>query len=438
MKSIFCLSLVAGVATSLAGNPAATVEQKAKPPSEPAATMRAEFARSAEQVLRENILAFWLRYAPDQVAGGFYGLVKDDLTAVKSESKGSLLTCRILWTFSAAYRRYHDPAYLEMARRAYNDLLTRFWDEQNGGIYWSVSADGKPLNTSKQIYDQVFGIYALSEYYQVTSDQAVLDRAITLYRVVEKYAHDPVNGGYFEVFTRDWQRSRPTTSVVNSISTKSQNTHLHVMEAFTKLLRVWPDAGLKANHQALLELMLTRIYDSKTHHLRLFMTDDWTLRSDGFSYGHDIEAAWLMTEAASVLGDSGLIVKTRSVAVEIAETTLKEGVDRDGGVFNEGNASGVTDASKDWWPQAEAVVGFLNAYQISGDKRFFDAASNSWAFIEKRLVDRERGEWFQSVSRDGVVQQQPKISLWKCPYHNSRSCMEIMDRLASLAAGGQR
>jgi len=434
MKSIFCLGLLVGIATSLAANLAA----KGEPISETDATVRAEFARSAEQVLRENILAFWLRYAPDQAAGGFYGVVKDDLAAVKSAPKGSLLTCRILWTFSAAYRRYHDPAYLEMARRAYNDLLTRFWDEQNGGIYWTASADGKPLNTSKQIYDQVFGVYALSEYYQVTSDHAVLDRAIALYRVVEKYAHDPVNGGYFEVFSRDWQRSRPAKSVVNLISTKSQNTHLHVMEAFTNLLRVWPDAGLKANHQALLELMLTRIYDSKTHHLRLFMTDDWTLKSDGYSYGHDIEAAWLMTEAASVLGDSGMIAKTRSVAIEIAETTLKEGVDRDGGVFNEGKASGVTDASKDWWPQAEAVVGFLNAYQISGDKRFFEAASTSWAFIERRFVDHERGEWFQSVSRDGVAQRQPKISLWKCPYHNSRSCMEIMDRLAALETGGQR
>ena len=427
MKSLFCLSLLVLVTSLSAENPRA---------DSPAP---AEFAQRAERELRSNILPFWLRYAPDPTAGGFYGMVKDDLMAVKSAPRGSLLTCRILWTFSAAYRRYHDPAYLGMARRAFDDLVARFWDDQNGGLYWTAGADGKPLNTSKQIYDQVFGIYALSEYYRVTQDPAVLERAIALYRLVEKHAHDPVNGGYFEVFSKDWRRERPAKSVVNLVSTKSQNTHLHVMEAYTNLLRVWPDEGLKANQRALLELMVTRIYDGQSHHLRLFLADDWTPRSAGFSYGHDIEAAWLMTEAARVLGDSGLIDRTRRLAVEIAETTLKEGVDRDGGVFNEGDAGGVTDTSKDWWPQAEAVVGFLEAYQISGDKRFFAAAVQSWVFIDKHLVDHERGEWFQSVSRDGVaVRRQPKISLWKCPYHNSRSCLEVIERMATLAAEVQR
>jgi len=163
------------------------------------------------------------------------------------------------------------------------------------------------------------------------SDPAALERAIALYRLVEKYGHDPVNGGYYEVFSRDWHREPPRKSPVNPLSAKSQNTHLHVMEAFTNLLRVWPDAGLKASHRALLELMLTRIYDAKTHHLRLFMTDDWKPRSDSFSYGHDIEAAWLLTEAAGVLGDRDLIARTRQAAVDIAETVLKEGVDAEGG-----------------------------------------------------------------------------------------------------------
>jgi len=209
------------------------------------------------------------------------------------------------------------------------------------------------------------------------------------------------------------------------------------MEAYANLLRVWPDAGLKANQRALLELMLTRIYDAKTHHLRLFMNDDWTPHSEAFSYGHDIEAAWLMTEAANVLGDSEIIAHARRVAVEIAETTLKEGIDRDGGVCNEGGPSGVTDRTKAWWPQAEAVVGFLEAYQISGDKRFFDTALRSWNYIDQHFVDHARGEWFESVSRDGVARRQPKISLWKCPYHNSRSCHEIIDRMAALSAEPQ-
>jgi len=427
------LGIAADAATAPAAGAVPVVTDSKATPAVVDAAMRAEFSQRAERELRGNILPFWLRYAPDKTAAaGFNGLVKDDLSAPKSAPRGSLLTSRILWAFSAAYQRYKDPVYLEMAKRAYDDLLARFWDNENGGIYWTAAADGKPLDTTKQVYDQVFGIYALSEYYQVTSDPAVLDRAITLYRVVEKYAHDPVNGGYFEVYTRDWKRARPSKSPVNAISSKSQNTHLHVMEAYTNLLRVWPDAGLKENHRALLGLMLNKIYDAKTHHLRLFLADDWAPRSSDFSYGHDIEAAWLMTEAARVSGDSGLIAQSRRAAVEIAETTLKEGVDRDGGVFNLGGPKGVSDDRKDWWPQAEAAVGFLDAYQISGDKKYFDASLKSWAFIEKHLVDHERGEWFQSVSRDGVARRQPKISIWKCPYHNSRSCHEILDRLAAL------
>ena len=397
--------------------------------SENASASCVELASKAEREVRENILPFWLHRAPDQQLGGFNGLVEADLSVVKSAPRGSLLTCRILWAFSAAYRRFHDPMYLEMARRAYDDLMKRFWDDEFGGIYWTATPNGKPLNTSKQIYGEVFGIYALSEYYRATSDPAARERAIALYQLIEKHGRDPVHGGYFEVFTRDWHRERAAKSPVNSVAAKSQNTHLHVMEAYTNLLRVWPDAGLRANQKALLELMLTRIYDGRSHHLRLFMADDWTPKSKSISYGHDIEAAWLMTEAADVLGDGNLIERTRRVAVEIAETTLKEGVDRDSGVFNEGGPGGISDSNKDWWPQAEAVVGFLEAYQISGDKRFLDAAGKTWSFIEKFLVDHEGGEWLQSVTKDGVSRRQSKISLWKCPYHNSRACFEIMERL---------
>lgn len=433
MRSVFRIGLVAGVLFMALTSRAADNPLPAQP----------ELVQKAERELRENILPFWLKYAPAPETGGFHGMITAELKPVKSAPRGSLLTCRILWAFSTAYRRYREPALLEMAKRAYQDLGARFWDEQHGGIYWTVSAEGKPLDTSKQIYGQVFGIYGLSEYYRATSDPEALERAIALYRCVEKYGRDPVYGGYFEVFSRDWSKERPSKSPVNPVAAKSQNTHLHVMEAYTNLLRVWPDAGLRDAQQALVECMLTRIYDPQSHHLRLFLTAEWTSKSEHFSYGHDIEAAWLMTEAAEVLNDSDLIKRTRNVAVEIAETILKKGVARDGGVFNEGGPSGVLDSKKDWWPQAEAVVGFLNAYQISGDNRFQEAASKTWAFIDKRLVDHDGGEWFQSVDKDGPMRNLPKISLWKCPYHNSRACLEVIARMeqagkGSKPAAGQR
>lgn len=419
MRSVFRIGLAAGLLVV-----ASLCRAQERPLPAPA-----ELARKAEQELRGNILPFWLKYAPDVETGGFQGLVTAELKPVASAPRGSLLTCRILWTFSAAYRRYREPALLEMAERAYQDLLTRFWDEQHGGIYWTISGKGKPLDTSKQIYGQAFGIYALSEYYRATLNPQALERAIALFRCVEKSAHDPAHGGYFEVFSRDWWKENPRKSPVNSVAVKSQNTHLHVMEAYTNLLRVWPDAELRVPLQSLVACMLTRIYDSQSHHLRLFLAEDWTPKSDRFSYGHDIEAAWLMTEAAQVLDDPALLQKTRKVAVEIAETFLREGVDSDGGVFNEGESSGVIDSSKDWWPQAEAVVGLLNAYQISGDKRFLAAALNTWVFIDKRMIDHERGEWFQSVDGDRPARSLPKISLWKCPYHNGRACLEMIARM---------
>lgn len=404
-----------------------------------AAAMQSELAKAADRELHTNILPFWLKHAPDRETGGFYGQVTAELAPVKSAPRGALLTSRILWTFSAAYVRDRNPEFIQMAHRAYDDLLTRFWDNEHGGLYWTVTAEGKPLDTTKQIYGQVFGIYALSEYYRATSEPAALERAIVLYRLVEKQARDVANGGYFEVFSNDWRREQPRKSLVNPFAAKSQNTHLHVMEAYTNLLRVWPDTELKENLRALLKLMLTQIYDSKTHHLRLFLSDDWKLKSEQYSYGHDIEAAWLMTEAAATLGDKELGEQTRVTALAIAETTLKEGIDGDGGVFNEGGIAGVSDFQKDWWPQAEAVVGFLNAYQISGDKRFLDAAIKTWRFIERRVADHIGGEWFEFVARNGTPCHTPKINLWKCPYHNSRACLEIMARLEEpMTASGRR
>ncbi len=397
-------------------------------------TLLHTYSTRVEAELKNNILPFWLQHARDRKRGGFYGEISNDLAVKDNEPRGALLTTRILWTFSAAYRRYQDPAYLEMARWAYDDLLTRFWDKEQGGLFWSITADGKPLDTRKSIYGQAFGIYALSEYHRATGDRAPLDRAIALYRTVESHSHDLAHRGYFEEFTREWKRlSNPRWSLVSTLGPKSQNTHLHVMEAYANLLRVWPDPELRGNLHDLVDVMLTRILNPANHHLRLFLDDDWTPRSDGISYGHDIEFSWLLLETAEVLGDHDLIARTSTVAVEVARATLAEGVDADGGVLNEAGPKGLTDTGKEWWPQAEAAVGFLNAFQRSGDHRLLQASLHSWDFIATHLVDREHGEWFRAVTRDGMVRRrQAKVSLWKCPYHNGRACMELLSRLDAI------
>ena len=398
-------------------------------------TVAADYARRIEDDLRGNILPFWINRVVDGGHRGFFGSLTNDLRVDRTAERGALLTTRILWTYSAAHARYRDPAYLAMADHAHGDLMLHFHDEEQGGYWWSVSADGSVLRDRKQVYGQAFAVYALTEYHAASGRREPLDQAIAAYRLIEKHARAR-HGGYLEAFGRAWE---PITDMrlsgVDLNEPKSQNTHLHIMEAYTRLLMAWPDPGLRENLRELVEIMLTRIVDPATGHLGLFFAEDWSPRYDRISYGHDIEAAWLLTWAADVLHDPGLAARTRALAVKIAEVTLAEGVDADGGVYNQGGPSGLTDTNKEWWPQAEAVVGFLNAYQLSGQGRFMDAALRTWDFIERRLIDRSRGEWFRGVTRDGhVLDNDLKVSFWKCPYHNGRTGLEATRRLRELSS----
>jgi len=389
-----------------------------------------ELSNRAERELRGDILPFWLRFTRNKANGGFYGLIDSDMRVHADAPRGALLTSRILWTFSKAYRVYRDPEYLEMARWAYRDLVGHFVDGEKGGLYWTITAEGRPLDAHKQVYGQAFGIYALAEYYRATGDKAALEEAVAIYRLIELHSRDARNGGYLDSLDRDWHA---TPHNLLGDAPKSQNSHIHILEAYTNLLRAWPDAGLRGNQRALIETMLAHILDPRTYHLILFMREDWTPVSEAVSYGHDIELSWLLVEAGEVLGDPALLLRLEPVALAVAEATLSEGVDADGAVLNEGGPRGFTNTNKDWWPQAEAAVGFLNAYQLSGDPRFLESSRRSWEVIETRFVDRLHGDWIESVTRDGRPLPRPKVSLWKCPYHSSRSCFELMERAARLA-----
>ncbi|MEN0036420.1 MAG: AGE family epimerase/isomerase [Cellvibrio sp.] len=394
-----------------------------------------QMAGEFEQELTGNILPYWIKHAPNPKTGGFYGQVSADGKADATAERGALLSSRILWSYSSAYLNYKNASYRKLADQAFSDLETTFWDKKNGGLYWSVSGDGKPLQTHKQIYGQVFGIYGYAEYFRATGNPQALERAKTLYRLVEQYALDKQNGGYLEVLGEDWKLQPNTTNSLGSTSAKSQNTHLHIMEAYTNLLRIWPDAQLKQQQKALLGIMLDKILDPKTNHLALFMSADWKVEGDGISYGHDIEAAWLLVEAAEVLGDADLLKRTRALAVKIADVTIAEGMDKDGAILNEASATkGLTNSGKDWWAQAEAVVGFINAYEITGEAKYLTAATQTWGFIKTHIVNHQTGEWHWGTDRAGKVIVQPTLSMWKCPYHNSRAMMESAHRLQKLTA----
>lgn len=394
---------------------------------------RFDYITRIEQELRENILPFWMKVGVDRDRGGFHGEVGPDLKPKMDAERGALLSTRILWTFSAAFRRYPQKDYLETATWAHDDLIKRFWDEKNGGFFWSGSADGKPLRTRKQVYGQAFGIYALAEYFKVTKDQRVLDRAVKIFDLLEAHCRETTHGGYLEAFTAEWGPLEDMRlSEVDMNEPKSQNTHLHILEGYTNLLRIWPDAKLRQAQRTLIDVMLSRILNPKTFHLGLFFDVAWNWKTDRISFGHDIEAAWLLHEAAQVVGDPEQIARVREIALGIAKVTREQSLEPDGALLYEADAKGITQTYKEWWVQAEAAVGFLDAYQIGKDEENLRTALRLWDFIEAKLVDREGGEWFRNVSREGQPSSDPKISFWKCPYHNGRACMELADRLKAL------
>jgi len=392
------------------------------------------YIHKAKTELLENILPFWIEHAVDKERGGFYGEISNTLVVDRDAPRGALLTARILWTYAAAYKRYRAPEYLEMARWAYDDLLGRFWDETHGGLYWMVGADKTLLRPRKQIYGQAFGIYGLAEYYSATGEPGALEKAISIFRLMEEHSHDPEYGGYFEAYTRDWQlESDLRLSDVDMNALKSMNTHLHVMEAYTNLLRVWDSAELRARQAENVDIMMHRIVSPTTFHTLLFFDEAWNSHSNHISYGHDIETNWLLVESAEILGDEHRIAEAKALAVKMAQAIYDEGLDAEGGLVNDGDASGVTNPNFEWWPQAEAAAGFLNAYQLSEQPHFLQAALRSWDFIETYFIDRQHGEWFRHVTKDHVVDRSAaKVSFWKCPYHNGRACMELIDRLGKL------
>ncbi len=387
--------------------------------------------------LEENILPFWIRHTVDREHGGFFGVVHSDLKVDKRAPRSAVINARILWTFSTAARMLGDPQYREMADRAWDYINHKFWDKQHGGVYWMLDYKGNPTSDRKQIYAQAFTVYAMAEYYRLTGKTECLDRAKLLFRLIEKHSHDAVFKGYIEACSRDWGvlgDMRLSEKDLNS--PKSMNTHLHVMEAYTNLLTVWRDPELAARQNDLLEVTMDRIVDGSTGHFKLFFDKQWNSLSDHVSFGHDIEGSWLLLEAAEVLGDPVLVAYAQKVAGRMAEAVYDEGRDKDGSIFYERNAKGeFIDPNKHWWAQAEAVVGFYNAWQLTGQGRYRDAAEQAWRYIQAKVIDREHGEWLAKLKPDGTPWKESDdadaclVGPWKCPYHNSRMCFEMMERL---------
>ncbi len=379
--------------------------------------------------LTGNILPYWINNMVDP-GGGFYGR-RDGLDRLVADApKGAILNGRLLWSFASAYRATGRREYLDMATRAKDYIISRFYDHEFGGVYWSLNADGTPLDTKKQFYAIGFVIYGLSEYVRATGDKEALDYAVRLFHDIEGHSRDRENRGYLEACTRDWGKiDDMRLSDKDENMAKTMNTHLHIIEPYTNLYRVWPDAELREAIVDLLGLFLD-VMQEKSGHLGLFYDERWHRHDSNVSYGHDIEASWLLLETAQVLGDRALIEKTLAHTRLIAEAAL-EGRTPDGSMAYEMHGDGRLDDDRHWWVQAEDVIGLVYLYKFHGVEDALGKAMESWRYIKDNIVDSEGGEWHWSRHADGTLDPGcDKAGFWKCPYHNSRMCMEVARVLA--------
>lgn len=353
-----------------------------------------------EAELRNNILPYWMK-AIDEKHGGYLGRIDGHDVAYADADKGGVLNARILWTFSSAYRVTGDAQYLTAATRSKDYLLKYFYDNENGGIYWSVDCDGNPKDSKKQIYALGFAIYGLSEYHRATGDKEALDKAIELFHSIEKYSFDTKLNGYFEAFDKTWgQLGDVRLSDKDDNDQKTMNTHLHILEPYTNLYRVWKSPELKAQLANLIRLFLDKILDKETGHLNLFFDEQWQFSHHMVSYGHDIEASWLLYEAAAELGDPELMSQVEAQYLRIADASA-EGLQSNGGLIYEYDKdSGHCDHDFHLWVQAESVVGNFNAFQFSGDGIYFARSYAAWTFIKNHIIDKEKGEWHWSMRQD--------------------------------------
>lgn len=392
----------------------------------------AALSRQVEEHLFGHVLPFWCGPALDHKNGGWMAWLANDLTPDRSQPKGLIVNSRILWAFSAVHQLRPEPLYADMTRRAFDFVTTRFWDARHGGAVWRLDDEGRGTDSSKKIYGQAFYIYALTEYHRAFNCPPALERAWELFELIERHAHDPKCGGYVEVCNHDWSEAAAGARLSDKDmgEKKSMNNHLHVLEAFTNLFRVRPGPQVEQRLRELINLFLTRILDSRTGHLHHFFDEEWNVRSDSYTFGHDIEASWLLCEAAEVLGDDVLFDRVRTAALRMAGAVLAEGMSPHGGLCYEGRNGRIIDAGRECWPQAEAVVGFLNAHELSGNSDYFAAARQIWNFIEEHLADRVHGEWFWRIDENGRPDAKlPKVSEWKGPYHGTRACLEVIRRL---------
>ena len=387
-------------------------------------TLKTEFEKELK-----NVLSFWSTKAIDPKTGQFYGEIDHYGTPEPEAHKGIIMYSRILWTFAAACRFYKNNDYKPYADKARSFIENHFLDKKNGGVYWETDCNGTVVVNKKQVYAEAFTIYAYAEYFLAFGDKSALDFAMDLFNKLETICYDKKNGGYFEAFSETWDKLDDVRLSDKDLNEpKGMNTNLHVLEAYTTLYEATKDARVGKALKDEILLYLNTIVD-KNNHVTIFFSEDWQPKTTEFSYGHDIESTWLIWEAAELLNDKSLLNEIRPKILAMVDTFIAEGFDKktNSTWYEYFPKTGKKDSDRHWWVQIEAVEGLANAYDMTGDKKYRDLALKQWDYISQNLIDRVHGEWFWRIDDDGFpVDSEPKMGMWKCPYHNGRGLMHMI------------
>ncbi len=377
--------------------------------------------------LTQNIIPFWNRLI-DTEYGGFYGSVDNNLIIDKKADKGVILNSRILWFYSQAFITVGGENNLKNAGHAYEFLKNYCVDYKNGGVYWMMTYDGNVSDNMKHTYNQAFAIYALSTYYLASHDENALRLAVSIFETVEEKCSD--NIAYADAFSADWRPvSNEALSENGLIADKTMNTILHLIEAYTVLYTAYSkNEKVGEKLKFLLDITEEKVLDKCNNKLFVFFDKEMNVIGDIHSYGHDIEATWLIDRACSVLDDESYISKWKDINLKISENIYNTAFENNS--LNNERENDKIDRKRVWWVQAESVVGLVNAYINSKKEKYLQAALQIWEFIKKYQVDRrDNSEWWGEADYNGnPMNTVNMVGPWKCPYHNGRMCIEIINR----------
>lgn len=402
------------------------------------------FKEKFSKELHENILSFWMKFGIEKNSHGFYGAADLQGNPIPEAPKSCVLNARILWTFSQAAIQFENETYAEIADKAYQVLMNDFSDKEFGGYFMSIDTQNQPLDIIKHTYAQAFVLYSLSKYYELRTTSEIKKLISDYFYFLEGKTKVSGNPGYFEAFTRDWQIYGENRMADNN-EPRSMNTHLHILESYVAFYKVSKNILAGKRLKELLQLFMDKII-RPTGYLGIFFDEDFNEAdsSKGIcSFGHDIEASWLLWEAAEILNDAEIISQMKPLSVKMLDAVDRVGVDKDGGLFLESTRFGShLRTNKHWWPQAETLVAFMNGLELTSDLKYWEKLKLTWNFIDTHVIDHENGEWFTKVNRLGVPylvepENDPspyyrndwKIDPWKCPYHNGRAMMELIARI---------